>query len=278
MKNLIVLLLILAATACNEPLEKKIAVANPDPVVNNSEEKKAQQEEIIEEYLRNCANKHPIYSQERQRCLDAGLEIDPEIAYLWQQKAMPLFKQGKYEVGMEYIDKAVEIDPERWQPYRAFIKVIFAKTYRDGIADFEELLEEYGNAYVMDHTYKFHIALSHLQLNHFEKAESIFAEDLKEQVEQWGEDGEHHLDLFYYGITKYEQGKYEEAIEVFDKALKLYPTFAEVQYYKAICFYRLDKQEEARTLMESAQANGKAGNTINEDNVIYERYPYQVRW
>ncbi len=31
-------------------------------------------------------------------------------------------------------------------------------------------------------------------------------------------------------------------------------------------------------LMESAQANGKAGNTINEDNVIYERYPYQVRW
>lgn len=277
-KILFLLLVIMAVTGCNEPKGKTLALANSEPGLVISEERKAEQEAIIEEYLRGCANKYPLYSQERQRCLDAGLEKDPTIAYLWQQKAMPLFKQGKYEVGMEYIDKAVEIDPKRWQPYRAFIKVIFAKTYRAGIADFEDLLRKYGNAYVMDHTYKFHMGLSHLQLNEFEKAEAIFEEDLKEQVEQWGEDGEHHLDLFYYGISKFEQGKSEEAIEVLDKALKIYPTFAEVQYYKAICLYRQDKQEEAKTLMESAQANGKAGNTINEDNVIYERYPYQVRW
>lgn len=130
----------------------------------------------------------------------------------------------------------------------------------------------------MDHTYKFHLGLSYLQLNEFEKAEATFAEDLQEQVEQWGKDGEHHLDLFYFGISKYEQGKCEEAIEAFNKALNLYPTFAEVQYYKAICLYKLKRQDEAMALMESARANGKAGNTINEDNVIYERYPYQVRW
>lgn len=269
-------MLLIITAGCDEQWE--LAIAAVDPVGVNSVEKKAQQEKIIEEYLRGCANRHFIYSQERQKCLDAGLKEDPSIAYLWQQKAMPLFKQGKYEVGMEYIDKAVEIDPERWLPYRAFIKVIFAKTYRSGIKDFEELLEKYGNAYVMDHTYKFHIGLSYLQLNQFTKAETIFAEDLKDQVEQWGEDGEHHLDLFYFGISKYELGKCEEAIEVFDKALKIYPTFAEVQYYKALCLYKLNKQQEAMTLMEVARANGEAGNTINEDNVVYERYPYQVRW
>src|SRR5690606_31139881 len=134
-------------------------------------------------------------------------------AYLWQQKAMPLFKQGKYEIGMENIDKAVEIDPERWQPYRAFIKCIFAKTYKSAIVDFMDLIENYGNSYVMDHSYKFHIGLSYLQLNEFEKAATIFAEDLKEQEEQWGEDGQHHLDLFYFGISKYEQGKIEEALK-----------------------------------------------------------------
>jgi tetratricopeptide (TPR) repeat protein len=276
MKKIYLLLLIVLVAGCNNPEEKELAVV--DPVSKLSEERKAQQQEIIDEHLYNCANKKYIFSRERQECLDAGLAKDPTIAYLWQQKAMPLFKQGKYEIGMEYIDKAVEIDPERWQPYRAFIKVIFAKTYRAGIADFKDLLEKYGNAYVMDHTYKFHIGLSYLQLNEFEKAEAIFAEDLQEQREQWGEDGEHHLDLFYYGISKYELGKCEEAIEIFNKALKIYPNFAEVQYYKAICLYKLEKPEEAMGLMESAQANGKAGNTINEDNVIYERYPYQVRW
>ena len=276
MKKIYLLFLLATAFGCNAPKEKEIAIS--DPVFKISEERKAKQQEIIDEYLYNCANKYYIYSQERQKCLDEGLEKDSKIAYLWQQKAMPLFKQGKYEVGMEYIDKAVEINPERWQPYRAFIKVIFAKTYRAGIADFEDLLEKYGNAYVMDHTYKFHIGLSYLQLNEFEKAEAIFAEDLQEQVEQWGEDGEHHLDLFYYGVSKYELGKCEEALKIFNKALKIYPTFAEVQYHKAICLYKLGKQEEAKKLMATAQENGKAGNTINEDNVIYERYPYQVRW
>ncbi|MCM4159405.1 tetratricopeptide repeat protein [Antarcticibacterium flavum] len=276
MKKVILLFGILAATGCKEPKANELAFVNRGLPV--SEEKEAQQKEIIEEHLYNCANKYPLYSQERQKCLDAGLEKDPSIAYLWQQKAMPLFKQGKYEVGMEHIDKAVEIDPERWQPYRAFIKVIFAKTYKAAIVDFEDLLEKYGNGYVMDHSYQFHIALSYLQLNEFEKAEKIFAEDIEEQVADWGEDGQHHLDLFYLGIAKYELGKWEEAIEVFEKALKIYPEFAEVQYYNAVCLIKLERQEEAIELIKIAEENGKAGFTINEDNVIYERYPYQVRW
>lgn len=267
---------LLAAAACNKPVKDDFAIAGP--TLPENEEKEANQKKIIDEYLYNCANKHFIYSQDRQRCLDAGLEEDPSIAYLWQQKAMPLFKQGKYEVGMEYINKAVEIDPARWQPYRAFIKVIFAKTYEAAIIDFYDLLEKYGNGYVMDHSYKFHIALSYLQLNEFEKAEALFAEDLEEQLEDWGEDGQHHLDLFYYGISKYEQGQWEEAIEIFDRALELYPNFADAHYYKAYCLSSTGKQEEAREVYKLAEENGLAGYTINEDNVVYERYPYQVRW
>lgn len=136
MKKLILLLL---NVGCKEQDRKVIAVT--DPLIDILAEKEEQQEKIIQEYLHYCALKHPLYSQERQKCLDAGLEKDPDIAYLWQQKAMPLFKQGKYEAGMEFIDKAVEINPELWRPYRAFIKCIFAKTYYEAINDFENLLE-----------------------------------------------------------------------------------------------------------------------------------------
>ena len=276
-KSFSVLLLSLILWSCEQGNSAESAIPSSEASVV-SPEKKESQEAIIKEYHQECALNFPLYSQERQKCLDAGLEKDPTIAYLWQQKAMPLFKQRKYEAGMEFIDKAVEYDPQRYLPYRAFIKCIFAKTYRGAITDFEECLDRYGNSYVMDHTYKFHIALSYLQLNEFEKAESIFAEDIQEQREEWGEDGAHHLDLFYYGISKYEQGKYEEAIEEFDQALKLYPDFAEVQYYKSFSLMNLGKEEEAMPLFESARKNGLAGNTINEDNVIYEQYPYQLRW
>lgn len=273
----LVLLLSLILWSCEQGISAENAIPSLEGSVISSEKKEAQ-EAIIKEYHQECALNFPLFSQERQKCLDAGLAKDPSIAYLWQQKAMPLFKQRKYEAGMEFIDKAVEYDPQRYLPYRAFIKCIFAKTYRAAITDFEACLERYGNSYVMDHTYKFHIALSYLQLNDFEKAESIFAEDIKEQREEWGEDGAHHLDLFYYGISKYEQGKYEEAIAEFNQALKLYPDFAEVQYYKSFSLMYLGREAEAMELYETARENGLAGNTINEDNVIYERYPYQLQW
>jgi len=247
-------------------------------IEDNILSKEEQQDKIVEKYFTNSALKHSLYSREREEEIDKGLKEDSTIAYLWQQKAMPLFKQGKYELGMKHIDKAVIYKRERYQGYRAFIKCIFAKTYQEAIADFKDCKLRFGNNYEMDHTYNFYIALSHLQLNEFKEAEDIFKKDIKSLQEKKSLDWVHHLDLFYYGISKYEQKKYKEAIEIFDMALKKYPEFSDVQYYYAICLARIEKREEAQKVMEQAKLNAKNGFTINEDNIIYERYPYQVRW
>ena len=77
---------------------------------------------------------------------------------------------------------------------------------------------------------------------------------------------------------KYEQGKYEEAIELFDLALEIHKQFSDVQYYKALSLGEIGRKEEARELYKIARVNGKQGYSFNEDNAIYERYPYQVRW
>lgn len=239
---------------------------------------KEMQDSIINEHLKNGAWKKGLYSQEWQEEIDKGLAKDSTIAYLWQQKAMPLFKQGKYEIGMAYIDEAVKYKREEYQEYRAFIKCVFAKTYRAAISDFEDCKARFGNNYVQDHSYDFYIALSHIQLNEFEKAELLLEKEIERQLKNQGADWVHHLDLFYLGISKYEQGKLEEAITDFDKALKLYPRFSDVIYYKALCKGRLGNREEAMKLIDEATKYGKEGYTINEDNAIYERYPYQIRW
>ena len=115
-----------------------------------------------------------------------------------------------------------------------------------------------------------------LQLNEFDKAETVFKTDIEDQVKRFGEG--HYLDLFYYGISKYEQQKWEEAIVEFDKSLKQYPEFSDVQFYKAICLARLKKNEEAKALLNDANINAEKNFTINEANAIYETYPYKVRW
>lgn len=247
---------------------------------NEQEQKKKIQDAIIEEFATNGAQKYDYNYQmaEWQNSLDNGLKKDSTIAYLWQQKAMPYFKAKKYEIGMKYIDKAVHYNPERWQSYRAFIKCIFAKTYKEAIVDFEDCKKKFGNNYVMDHTYNFYIGLSFLQLNEFSKAE-IFFKDYVEDIYKNRQGLEHPTVLFYYGISKYEQKKWNEAIIEFDKALKIYPNFSDAKYYKAICLSRLmDKQENVTKLYNEAKEDAKKGYTINEDNTIYETYPYQKRW
>lgn len=238
------------------------------------------QQFIIQKYLIDSAQRHSYYSPKWAYYIDKGLQEDSTIAYLWQQKAMPLFKQGKYELAMSYLDKAVHYDKAKWLSYRAFMKCIFSKNYRAAIVDFEESLTMDGNSHVMDHSYLFYIALSKIQLDEYEEAEKILQQEVQRVESASGQDWVHHLVLFYYGITLYEQQKYGESIVIFDKALARYPKFSEVQYYKAHALYYLDNtknHEEYSKIYSAAIENFKNGYTINEDNAIYERYPYQLR-
>jgi tetratricopeptide (TPR) repeat protein len=212
-----------------------------------------------------------------QNCLDNGLAKDSTIAYLWQQKAMPYFKARKYEIGMPFLDKAVKYNAERWQPYRGFMKCIFSKSYKNAIEDLEDCKKKFGNGYVMDHTYDFYIAISYLQLNEFEKAEKIL-QNYVDEIYKNRDKLEHPTAYFYLGISKFELKKFDEAIAVFDKALKVYPNFSDVKFYKAICLVRKDKIEEVKTLLKESEEDYKIGYKLNEDNTIYETYPYQKKW
>ena len=241
-------------------------------------ETKAKQEEIIKEFLEEGAWQHMMFSKEWQDNIDVGLKKDSTIAYLWQQKAMPYFKLRKCEIGMPFIDKAVQYDVQRWQPYRAFIKCIFARTYKDAIIDFEDCKKQFGNNYEMDHTYNFYIALCDLQLNKFSEAEKLLSEYVNDMLKKNGEDWIHPTALFYYGVSMYEQQKWDEAIVEFDRALKQYPNFSDVKFYKAMCFMKINKEKEAIILLDEGKSDAEKGYTINEDNAIYEKYPYQVIW
>ena len=239
-------------------------------------EQKAKQEEIIETYATNKAHTYNyIYNlKEWQEALDEGLAQDSTIAYLWQQKAMPYFKSRKYEVGMDYIDQAVKYDPERYLSYRAFIKCVFAKTYREAIADFETCIAHWGDRYEMDHTYSFYIGLSYLQLNEWDKAEAYIQRAVAKQKEVFPD--VHHLELFYLGIIAYERERFEEAITYFDQAVVNYKEFSDAYYYKALSQMKSNQMEAAQQTGDIFMEYNLKGFSINEANAIYERYPYQI--
>jgi tetratricopeptide (TPR) repeat protein len=217
-----------------------------------------------------------VFSIKRQLYLDSALTIVPKAAQLWQQKAMPLFKQKKYEIGMSYLDSAVKYDKSNhWLEYRAFIKCIFQKSYRAAITDFNLATKQNGNSWVMDHSYRFYKGLCYLQLNKIDSAEYLFTQEIEQEIKERKE--AHHLHWFYMGIVHYENENYTEAIKSFDNALHQYAQFSDVLYYKAICLGNQSKPKEAWDLLKKANEYFKMGYGINEDNAIYELYPYQVR-
>lgn len=217
----------------------------------------------------------PLFSQKRQQYLDSALLIVPKASQLWQQKAMPLFKQKKYELGMPFLDSAVKYDKtNHWLEYRAFMKCIFQKSYRAAINDFNLAIKKNGNSWVMDHSYVFYKGLCYLQLNKLDSAEFLFRKEMEQEIKDRKE--AHYLHWFYMGVLQHEQEKYAEAITSFDNSLRQYSQFSDAQYYKAVCLFELKQINQALDVLNQAKENLKVGYTLNEDNAIYEAYPYQI--
>jgi tetratricopeptide (TPR) repeat protein len=235
------------------------------------------EKEVLEKYVTNGAHRYSYFEHEWQQYLDSAIMANPNIAYVYQQKAMPLFKMRKYEAGMPYLNRAVELDSVQYIDYRAFMKCIFSKDYSGAIKDFRKAKRIKGaNGYVMDHSYDFHLGLSYLQLNRFDSAAHYLNKSIDYTQKLNGESWVHYLDLFYLGIVYLEQGKYNQSIVQFDKALNSYSTFSDAEYYKAKALARLGNEQAARVLFEKAKADFRKGYTINEDNAFYEKYPYQL--
>jgi len=130
----------------------------------------------------------------------------------------------------------------------------------------------------ISHTYNFYIALDYLQLNRFDEAKAFLLKSKEQQFEGFPDDPPHeachYMDWFYLGITEMELKNYEEGIKMFDTSLQVYSNFDDAMFYKAICLNELGKKEEATATFDKAIENKE--NTINEDQVFYEIYPYQA--
>lgn len=234
----------------------------------------ATQKKIFLELVTKDA-KVSLFSVEHQLYLDSLIAILPKEPFFWQQKAMPLFKQKKYELGMKYLDKAIELDStNHYREYRAFIKCIFQKNYSESLEEFNYLTKINGDyGIIMDHPYSFWIGLCYLQLNEFDKAQKFIENSIA-----FGQKNNfvNPYELFYLGIIEYEKGNYQNAINNLNKSLEQYEKFSDAKYYKALSLINLNKKEEGEILLLEAQKDFKNGFSFNEGNSLYEQFPYQV--
>jgi tetratricopeptide (TPR) repeat protein len=206
---------------------------------------------------------------------DNLLKICPNISEAYQEKGHPHIASGNLEKVFEYNDKAVELDPQRWTAYRGYLHCLLAKNYEKAIADFETAEKLTPNAFTMDHTFSFFIALSYMELSNYEKAETYFLKDIARQKRGEGKNDIHYNTLLYFGIMYYLQNEMDKAESRLRECLQLYEQHPTANYYLARIM-KITGNKQAKLYFEKAKQYMEEGYQINEPNSRYVPYPRQV--
>ncbi|MBV6880873.1 tetratricopeptide repeat protein [Epilithonimonas ginsengisoli] len=170
-------------------------------------------------------------SRESQESFDKAIDLCPNFSHAYMEKAVPYLKRGDFITWKKLIDKAVELSPNNHLDYRGWCKFQFLRDYEGAIQDFD-LLEKYrpGNiGYSVNGDYNLYVAkaICYSALDQKEKAIQILEDLFKTKDYHFG-----LYDYYQLGVTYFESGKYDKALENFEKQSKVYD-FAENIYFRS---------------------------------------------
>ncbi|NIJ55041.1 tetratricopeptide repeat protein [Dyadobacter arcticus] len=235
---------------------------------------KSVQDSLFQHYSRR-AHEFGLEDMRWVQTFDTLIAICPNISEAYQERALAYVLSGNVVKVFENIDKAVELEPRRWLPYRGYLHCIFAKQYEKGIADFEAAEMMMPNAFTMDHSFSFFMAMAHTGLKNYEKAESYFLKDIATQKRGEGQNDIHYNTLLYFGIMHYLNNDLDKAEIRLRECLQLYEQHPTANYYMALILKATgDKQNQV--YFEKAKQYLNDGYKINEPNSYLVPYPLQV--
>jgi tetratricopeptide (TPR) repeat protein len=233
-------------------------------------------EAAIDSAINALSRKYDYTSQGWQDACDSLLWLCPDLDQVWQMKAMPAIKTGDWYNCFSNLIHAVQIAPERWLPYQAFLKCLFVKDYAGALDDFRRCESMRPGGSTQDHSYNFYMGISCLGMRNLMPATTYLKKDVENQEKFRGKENVHYVSLFYWGLCQMMNGGYEEAKDALQRSLKVYPQYPEALFYYGLCLKREGREREAKTYFRKAGESIKAGYNSNEDQEFYVNYPFAI--
>lgn len=235
---------------------------------------KVVQDSLVHIYEKK-ASKYGFNHPHWEETWDSLLTICPNVAEAYHEKAVAYIRNGDYAKAFEFEEKAVDLDPQRWIAYYAFMNCIFSKNYEKALIEFNRADTLVPNASVMDHTYSFYRGISYLELNELDKAELEFLKDIRQQRRSNEHNDIHFNSLLYLGIVYSEMKEFDKAEKYFRDCLQQYEQLPEANYYLAQTLKIIGNREYS-LYFEKAKQYFSAGFRINEPTEMYVNYPRQI--
>ena len=235
-------------------------------------------QQVQDSLFHNYAQKARTFGPESlgwDTTFDSLLAICPNIAEAYQEKGIRQMFLGNFRKMIAYNDTAVALDPKRWLAYRGYLHCMLAKDYEKAIADLLAAEQLTPNAFTMDHTFSFFIAISHMESGHYQESEKYFQKDIAQQKRGEGRNDIHFNSLLYFGILYYLMNEFDQAERKLSECLQLYEMHPLANYYMAMTLKITGNQRQS-VYFEKARQAIQDGYALNEPNLRFARFPRQV--
>ena len=189
------------------------------------------------------------------RVTDSLLNVCPNSAGLWGDKAVVHIVRGQYKEGFKYLQRAVELNPIYYLGYRAWYRSRYLHDYQGTISDLDQLEKVAGNSlvYVVNaHMYLLK-GTAYKEMGEHQKALELYNTAIEEQISSKGPEWVGIYDYLLRGTLKYQMGDYDGAIADFDLEVKQYESLVDTYYYRGLAYAASSRKDEARLDLERAK-------------------------
>jgi tetratricopeptide (TPR) repeat protein len=201
--------------------------------------------------------------------LEKAIEIDPNNCDAIRELSVAYLKRGLAHKWKLQFDKAVECDPNIWQPMRGYLYLSFYRDYKNAIADFnasDTLTPNFIDA-PQGQSVDYWRGIAYLGLKDYKNSLDFFNKYITTEAKEWGEDMVEVTAFLYRGIALFENLNFELALKDFDKVLVYNRgNSADAKYYKALIL-KDSHPIEANHILESSIEDFKNGYYNQRDYV-----------
>jgi tetratricopeptide (TPR) repeat protein len=200
-------------------------------------------------------------SRESQRYFDSAISIGPKYAWSYMEKSVPYFKRGLPHKGIQWLNKAVELEPQNYLCYRASWFFEY-QSYQNCIADLERYYALPNPSIQFtpsgEMNMKIVLGLSYAKLGNYKRAAEMISAGIRENQR------ENLIGLFDFhalAVVQFLQGNHDDAILSCKRQLLQNGLLPDTYYYLGLALKKTGR------MMEASDSFAKALNLIDQEGL-----------
>ncbi len=196
---------------------------------------------------------YPKNNREALKAFDKAIEIDPNYAQAYLQRAYIYNDGGQYPESLRESDRAIKLDPKLAMAFNSRgVARTGMRDYREGIKDFNKAIEldpKYASPY-------YNRSLANYGLKNYRQG----VEDANKAIQL---DPNTPYSYYHRARSLAALGNYQEAIEDYGRAIQIDPTHSFSFYSRGLAFMDLGKEEQAlEDFKKAASLGNKAAQSL----------------